>query len=36
MIRPGTPTPIRTVPDFIERPEYAWRDSVQELSLIHI
>ncbi|MGV0422984.1 type I methionyl aminopeptidase [Corynebacterium sanguinis] len=30
MIRPGTPTPIRTVPDFIERPEYAWRDSVQE------
>ncbi|EEI16853.1 methionine aminopeptidase, type I [Corynebacterium lipophiloflavum DSM 44291] len=30
MIQPGKPTPIRTVPDSIERPEYAWRDSVQE------
>ncbi|QPK82587.1 type I methionyl aminopeptidase [Corynebacterium qintianiae] len=30
MIRPGKPTPIRTVPDAIERPEYAWKDSVQE------
>lgn len=30
MIRPGTPTPIRTVPESIERPEYAWKDDVQE------
>lgn len=30
MIRPGQPTPIRTVPESIERPEYAWRDEVQE------
>ncbi len=27
---PGTPTSIRTVPDSIPRPEYVWKDSVQE------
>ena len=27
---PGTPTPIRSVPESIERPEYAWRDTVNE------
>lgn len=27
---PGTPTPIRTVPVSIPRPEYVWKDSVQE------
>lgn len=27
---PGTPTPIRTVPDSIVRPEYVWRDGVDE------
>ena len=27
---PGRVSPIRTVPDHIERPEYAWKDSVQE------
>ena len=27
---PGKPTPIRTVPVSIERPEYAWKDDVQE------
>lgn len=27
---PGTETPIRTVPQAIARPEYAWKDSVQE------
>ena len=30
MIRPGKSTPIRSVPESIERPEYAWRDEVQE------
>lgn len=29
-LRPAKPTPIRTVPKHIERPEYAWKDSVQE------
>lgn len=29
-LAPGTPTPIRTVPDSIERPEYAWKSSVNE------
>lgn len=29
-LTPGKPTPIRTVPKHIERPEYAWKDSVQE------
>jgi len=29
-LTPGKPTPIRTVPDEIERPEYAWKDEVQE------
>ncbi|WP_085548680.1 type I methionyl aminopeptidase [Corynebacterium pollutisoli] len=27
---PGRMSPIRTVPDHIERPEYAWKDDVQE------
>ena len=27
---PGEPTPIRTVPETIPRPEYAWRDTVNE------
>lgn len=27
---PGTPTPIREVPTHIERPEYAWKDRVNE------
>lgn len=27
---PGEPTPIRTVPESIPRPEYAWRDDVDE------
>lgn len=27
---PGKPTPIRTVPADIERPEYVWKDDVQE------
>lgn len=30
LLTPGTPTPIRTVPNHIERPEYVWRDTVQE------
>lgn len=30
MLTPGKPTPIRDVPEHIERPEYAWKDSVQE------
>ncbi|WIM66864.1 type I methionyl aminopeptidase [Corynebacterium breve] len=30
MLTPGKPTPIRTVPKHIERPEYAWKDEVQE------
>lgn len=29
-LTPGKPTPVRTVPDSIERPEYVWKDSVQE------
>lgn len=27
---PGKPTPVRTVPKDIERPEYVWKDEVQE------
>jgi len=27
---PGTPTPVRTVPESVERPEYAWRPGVRE------
>lgn len=30
LLTPGTPTPIRTVPSHIERPEYVWKDTVQE------
>lgn len=30
LLTPGTPTPIRTVPNQIERPEYVWKDTVQE------
>ncbi|MDH3009684.1 MULTISPECIES: type I methionyl aminopeptidase [Gordonia] len=30
VLTPGTPTPIRTVPDFIERPEYVWKPTVNE------
>lgn len=30
LLTPGTPTPIRSVPDSIVRPEYVWKDSVQE------
>ncbi|MBC3185338.1 type I methionyl aminopeptidase [Corynebacterium sp. zg-331] len=29
-LTPGTPTPIRAVPEHIARPEYAWKDEVQE------
>lgn len=29
-LKPGKPTPIRKVPDHIERPEYVWKDTVQE------
>lgn len=29
-LTPGTPTPIRTVDPSIPRPEYVWRDEVQE------
>ena len=29
-LTPGKPTPIRTVPDSIERPEYVWKDTVAE------
>ena len=29
-LTPGRPTPVRHVPDDIERPEYAWKDSVRE------
>ena len=29
-LTPGKPTPIREVPASIERPEYAWKDSVAE------
>ena len=27
---PGTPTPVRSVPKFIERPEYAWKPTAKE------
>ena len=27
---PGKPTPIRTVPEQIDCPEYVWKDTVQE------
>lgn len=30
MLSPGKPTPIRKVPESIERPEYVWKDTVQE------
>ncbi|WP_156228397.1 type I methionyl aminopeptidase [Corynebacterium comes] len=30
LLVPGQPTPIRTVPDHIERPEYVWKDEVRE------
>ncbi|MBG6121862.1 type I methionyl aminopeptidase [Corynebacterium aquatimens] len=30
LLTPGRPTPIRTVPEDIERPEYVWKDAVQE------
>lgn len=30
LLTPGRPTPIRTVPEGIDRPEYAWKDDVQE------
>ncbi|MGP5622870.1 type I methionyl aminopeptidase [Candidatus Corynebacterium faecigallinarum] len=30
LLTPGKPTPVRTVPKQIERPEYVWKDSVQE------
>lgn len=29
-LKPGKPTPVRTVPQSIERPEYVWKDEVQE------
>lgn len=29
-VTPGTPTPIRTVPKHIVRPEYVWKDTVRE------
>ena len=29
-LTPGQPTPIRTVPESIPRPEYAWKNEVQE------
>ena len=29
-LTPGKPTPVRTVPKTIERPEYAWKDEVRE------
>lgn len=29
-LKPGKPTPVRTVPKSIERPEYVWKDEVQE------
>ena len=29
-LRPGKPTPIRQVPDSIERPEYVWKPTVNE------
>lgn len=30
LLTPGRPTPIRAVPKDIERPEYAWKDTVHE------
>lgn len=30
MLQPGRPTPIRTVPTEIPRPEYAWKETVHE------
>ena len=30
LLTPGKPTPVRKVPEHIERPEYAWKDDVQE------
>ena len=29
-LRPGKPTPLRQVPDSIERPEYVWKPTVNE------
>lgn len=29
-LKPGKPTPVRKVPNHIERPEYVWKDTVQE------
>ena len=29
-LKPGKPTHVRKVPDHIERPEYVWKDTVQE------
>ena len=29
-LKPGKPTTVRKVPDLIERPEYVWKDNVQE------
>ena len=29
-LKPGKPTPVRKFPDHIERPEYVWKDTVQE------
>ena len=29
-LKPGKPTPVRKVPDHVERPEYVWKDTVQE------
>ena len=29
-LKPGKPTPVRKVPESIERPEYVWKDTVQE------
>ena len=29
-LKPGKPTRVRKVPDHIERPEYVWKDTVQE------
>lgn len=29
-LSPGKPTPVREVPKHIDRPEYAWKDEVQE------
>ena len=29
-LQPGKETPVRTVDESIERPEYVWKDTVQE------